>query len=109
VFGSTLRRPLFPFATVFSLSSQLNGEKMDDKLVTPDQISALTQFSVGTLEGRDAMMVLEYAETADDLFAGVRRRLLLAMTPNQARQLAEGLTMAATSLEMGEPASQVRS
>jgi hypothetical protein len=76
---------------------------MSDQPITPDQISALMSFSVGTLDGRDAMVVLEYAEKPEDILIGARRQLLLAMTPEKARELAEGLLMAAESAGMGKP------
>jgi hypothetical protein len=68
-------------------------------------INALTSFSVGTLDGRDAMMVIEYAPSPEDLVAGVRKQLPIAMTPAQAKELAEGLLMAAASAGMGAPPS----
>jgi hypothetical protein len=76
---------------------------MSEEHIYRDEISALTSFSVGTLDGRDAMIVLEYAETPESFLAGVRRRLPVAMTPKQARELAEGLLMAAESASMGQP------
>jgi hypothetical protein len=81
---------------------------MSDEPITADQISAVTSFSVGVLEGRDAMMVIEYARTPEELLSGVRQRHLLALTPQQARELAEGLMMAAQSAGMGAAPTRSR-
>lgn len=81
---------------------------MSNETITADEISAVTSFSVGVLDGRDAMMVVEYARTPEDLSAGVRQRHLLAMTPHQARELAEGLLLAAESAGMGAAPTQSR-
>jgi hypothetical protein len=74
--------------------------------IVRNEIKALTSFTVGTLDERDAMMVIEYAETPDDYVAGIRRKLPVAMTPKQARELAAGLLMAANSASMGQPPSE---
>jgi hypothetical protein len=82
---------------------------MTSETVYSDQICALTSFSVGTLEGRDAMMVLEYATSPQGYMTGLRERLLLALNPHQARELADGLLLAAKAAEMGKPPTKIRS
>lgn len=79
---------------------------MADTPIARDDIKALTGFTVGTLDERDAMMVIEYAETPDTYVAGIRRKLPIAMTPKQARELAAGLLMAAKSAGMGQPPTE---
>lgn len=64
-------------------------------------IAALTSFSVGTLDGHDVMMVLEYARSADELVSGPRFGLPLAMTPDRAQQLGEALVLAAKAARLG--------
>ena len=54
-----------------------------------DLIGALTGFSVGTLDGRDAMMVIEIAANAEDFAQGIRHKMPVAMTPERARELCE--------------------
>ncbi|WP_210485840.1 hypothetical protein [Microvirga antarctica] len=67
-----------------------------------DLIGALTGFSVGTLDGRDAMMVIEIAANAKDFAQGIRHKMPVAMTPERARELGEALLMAADAASMGE-------
>jgi hypothetical protein len=50
-----------------------------------DMIGALTSFSVGTLDGRDPMMVIELATTLEEYESGIRRQMPVAMTPEHAR------------------------
>ncbi len=70
---------------------------MKNEPVARNQIRALTEFSVGTLDEREAMMVLEYAENPNEYAAGIRHKMPFVMTPQQARKLAERLLRAATS------------
>jgi hypothetical protein len=70
-----------------------------------DLIGALTSFSVGTLDGRDAMMVIELATTPEEYELGIRRQMPVAMTPEHARELGEALLLAARAAEMGEAPS----
>lgn len=70
-----------------------------------EQIGALTSFSVGTLDGRDAMMVIEMATTPEEYESGVRRKLPVAMTPEHARELGVALLLAARAAAMGETPS----
>ncbi|MEE1656940.1 hypothetical protein VB618_12090 [Microvirga sp. CF3062] len=74
---------------------------MSQITLCPDQINALTSFSVGTLDDRDAMMVLEVAVTSEDFCEGARCQVPLTMTPEMARDLAYGLMAAADCAEMG--------
>ena len=71
-----------------------------------DVIGALTNFSVGTLDGRDAMMVIEitvpHARTR-----GVRHQMPVAMTPEHARELGEALLLAAQAAQMGDAPTNV--
>lgn len=67
-----------------------------------DAIGALTSFSVGTLDGRDAMMVIEIAANADDFARGIRHQMPVAMTADRARELGEALLMAAKAALMGD-------
>lgn len=67
-----------------------------------DIIGALTSFSVGTLDGRDAMMVIEMATTPDEMARGIRHQMPVAMTPAHARELGEALLLAAQAALMGE-------
>jgi hypothetical protein len=55
------------------------------------------------------MMVLEYATSPQGYMTGLRERLLLALNPDQARELAEGLLLAAKAAEMGKPPTKIRS
>ncbi len=71
-----------------------------------DLIGALTSFSVGTLDGRDAMMVIEMANTPEEFEKGIRRQLPVAMTPEHARELGEALLLAAKAALMGELPTQ---
>jgi hypothetical protein len=70
-----------------------------------DLIGALTSFSVGTLDGRDAMMVIELATTPEEYEQGIRRQMPVAMTPEHARELGEALLLAAKAAQMGEAPS----
>jgi len=70
-----------------------------------DLIGALTSFSVGTLDGRDAMMVIEMALTPEEYDQGVRRQMPVAMTAEHARELGEALLLAAKAALMGEAPS----
>ena len=70
-----------------------------------DLIGALTGFSVGTLDGRDAMMVIEIAANAEDFAHGIRHKMPVAMTPERARELGEALLMAAAAAIMGDAPS----
>jgi len=70
-----------------------------------DLIGALTNFSVGTLDGRDAMMVIELATTTEEYERGIRRQMPVAMTPEHARELGEALLLAAKAAQMGEAPS----
>lgn len=70
-----------------------------------DGIGALTSFSVGTLDGRDAVMVIELATNPDDYKRGVRHQMPVAMTPESARELGEALLLAARAVQMGEAPS----
>jgi hypothetical protein len=67
-----------------------------------DLIGALTSFSVGTLDGRDAMMVIELATTPEEYESGVRHQMPVAMTPEHARALGEALLLAARAALMGD-------
>jgi hypothetical protein len=66
-----------------------------------DVIGALTSFSVGTIDGRDAMMVIELATTPDEFARGIRHQMPVAMTPAHARELGEALLLAAEVAQMG--------
>ncbi|MGO4705585.1 hypothetical protein AB4072_07395 [Microvirga sp. 2MCAF38] len=68
-----------------------------------DAVGALTSFSVGTLDGRDAMMVIELAATPDEFRQGIRHQMPVAMTPEHARELGEALLMVAEAARMGAP------
>lgn len=70
-----------------------------------DLIGALTSFSVGTLDGHDAMMVIEMAATPEEYESGVRRQMPVAMTAEHARELGEALLLAARAALMGEAPS----
>lgn len=67
-----------------------------------DVIEALTSFSVGTLDGRDAMMVIEVAASPEELRNGIRRQMPVAMTAQHARELGEALLLAAKAAMMGD-------
>jgi hypothetical protein len=71
-----------------------------------DTIGALTSFSVGTLDGRDAMMVIELAASPEDFARGVRHQMPVAMTPAHARELGEALLLAAQAASMGDAPTQ---
>jgi hypothetical protein len=83
------------------------AKPMPKEPIARDQIRAMTGFTVGTLDERDAMMVIECAETPEDYAVGIRQNLPIAMTPKQARKLAEGLLIAANSASMGATANTV--
>ncbi len=70
-----------------------------------DVIGALTHFSVGTIDGRDAMMVIELATTPDEFARGIRHQMPVAMTPAHARELGEALLLAAQAAQMGDTLS----
>ena len=70
-----------------------------------DLIGALTSFSVGTLDGRDAMMVIELATTPEEYERGVRHQMPVAMTPEHAKELGEALLLAAKAALMGDTPS----
>jgi hypothetical protein len=67
-----------------------------------DPIGALTSFSVGTLDGCDAMMVIEMATTPEEYDRGIRHQMPIAMTPEHARELGEALLLAAKAAMMGD-------
>jgi hypothetical protein len=66
-----------------------------------DTIGAMTSFSVGTLDGRDAMMVIEIS-TPDEFTRGIRHQMPVAMTSEHARELGEALLLAANAAQMGD-------
>jgi len=70
-----------------------------------DLIGALTSFSVGTLDGQDAMMVIEIAKTTEEYEQGIRHQMPVAMTPEHALELGEALILAARAAQMGEAPS----
>jgi hypothetical protein len=70
-----------------------------------DAIGALTSFSVGTLDGRDAMMVIELASSPEEFSSGIRRQMPVAMTPEHARELGEARLLAAKAALMGDTPS----
>src|SRR5690606_30439639 len=100
-------------STLCAESRQASCESVDSsayrrgKAMKPDmdQICALTSFSVGTLDGRDAMMVIEMASTAEEYEQGVRRQMPVAMTAEHARELGEALLLAAKAALMGDTPS----
>jgi hypothetical protein len=61
----------------------------------------LTSYSVGTLDEREAMMVVEFARTPEDLVFGARYKLPLAMSAELAKGLGEALQLAAETVAMG--------
>lgn len=67
-----------------------------------DEAGTLTSYSVGTLDDREAMMVLEFARTPEDLVFGTRYKLPLAMSAELARGLGEALRLAAETVAMGQ-------
>jgi len=67
-----------------------------------DEIGALTSFSVGTLDGRDAMMVIELATSPEEFKRGIRHQMPVAMTAEHARELGEALLLAAKAALMGD-------
>lgn len=71
-----------------------------------NDIGAMTNFSVGTLDGSDAMMVIEMASTPEDYRRGVRHQVPIAMTADHARELAEALLLAAEAAQMGKTPSE---
>lgn len=71
-----------------------------------DEIGALTRFSVGTINGRDAMMVIELATTPEDFAHGIRHRMPIAMTPDHARELGQALLLAAEAARIGNPLTE---
>lgn len=74
--------------------------------LSEDQVSSLARFSVGTLDERDAMMVLEVVSLEDDTNEVLQ--LPMAMTPLMARDLGAALLVAAEALEIGVCVSHSR-
>ena len=72
-----------------------------------EEIGALTSFSVGTIDGRDAMMVIELATSPEDFKRGIRHQMPVAMTPEHARELGEALLLAAKAALMGDSPSRI--
>jgi hypothetical protein len=66
------------------------------------EAGTLTSYSVGTVDDREAMMVVEFARTPEDLALGPRYKLPLAMSAELARELGQALLLAASAAEMGE-------
>jgi hypothetical protein len=60
---------------------------------------------VGTLDGCDAMMVIELASSPEEFSRGIRRQMPVAMTPEHARELGEALLLAAKAALMGDTPS----
>lgn len=101
-------------STLYTQSRQGSGSSVKFGYVTQgartmkpdmDLIGALTSFSVGTLDGRDAMMVIELATTTEEYERGIRRQMPVAMTPEHARELGEALLLAAKAAQMGDTPS----
>jgi hypothetical protein len=72
-------------------------------------LSALTAFSVGTLDECDAMMVLEFEPNLHELSSGVRSALPFVMNPAQARELGRALLLAADAVLMGRASTCTQS
>jgi hypothetical protein len=72
-----------------------------NSLFDAGEAGTLTSYSVGTLDGREAMMVLDFARTPEDLVFGTRYKLPLAMSPELARGLGKALLIAAEAADMG--------
>ncbi|MCB5173682.1 hypothetical protein [Microvirga lenta] len=70
-------------------------------LLDAGEAGTLTSYSVGTVDGREAMMVLDFARTPEDLVFGTRYKLPLAMSAELARGLGQALLIAAEAAEMG--------
>lgn len=70
-----------------------------------DVVPILTDCTFGTLDGQDVVVVLQFARNADDLLAGITTETVLAMTPDQARQLGAGLVATAGAADPGPAAN----
>lgn len=70
---------------------------------TIETAGTLTSYSVGTLDGNEAMMVIEFAGTPLDFLDGIRYSLPLVLSPEQARDLGRALALAADAAESGIP------
>ena len=64
-------------------------------------LGTLTSFSVGTLGGCEAMMILGYARAPNHPPSGTGHVLPFVMAPQQARELGRALLLAAEAAEMG--------
>jgi hypothetical protein len=64
-------------------------------------LGTLTSYSVGTLGGCEAMMILGYAQALDHPPPDADHVLPLVMAPQQARELGRALLLAAEAAEMG--------
>ncbi|MGO4389389.1 hypothetical protein AB4Y85_17815 [Microvirga sp. 2YAF29] len=73
-----------------------------------DKITALTRFSVGTLDECEAMMVLEVASIEDDPSSTICIQIPMAMTPFMAQSLGNALLTAAEALKMGACVSHLK-
>ena len=65
-----------------------------------DVVPILTDCTFGTLDGQDVVVVLQLARNPDDLLAGITTETVLAMTPDQARQLGAGLVASAGAVAL---------
>jgi len=65
------------------------------------EAGTLTSYSVGTVDGLEAMMVLDFARTPEDLVFGTRYKLPLVMSAEVARGLGQALLIAAEAAAMG--------
>ena len=66
-----------------------------------DVVPILTDCTFGTLDGQDVVVVLQLARSPDDLLAGITTETVLAMTPDQARELGAGLVASAGAAALG--------
>jgi len=74
-----------------------------------DVVPILTDCTFGTLDGQDVVVVLQLARTPDELQAGITTETVLAMTPDQARQLGAGLVASAGAASLSPAANDAGS
>jgi hypothetical protein len=68
-------------------------------------VPILTDCTFGTLDGQDVVVVLQLAQSPEDLLAGITTETVVAMTAEQARQLGAGLVASAGTVDPGVAAN----
>jgi len=68
-------------------------------------VPILIDYDIGTLGGRDIAVVLRFARSPEELIAGIKGEIALAMTLQQAQELGVGLFASVNGAAFGPAAN----